>query len=319
MARMRWTAVTTMCAALLLVGAAHLRAQGNTGSIRGMVTDEQRLPIPSASLRIEDTNGGLRRSLQTKQEGFFEFAALQPGEYLLVVEATGFQPKQVRVRLEVNQRVRIDVTLSTKGVTENIEVVNTTPLLHTNDASVGSVVDEHQVAKLPLNGRQFLELALLGARRPHVPRRADGRHQRSLLAAGSELRRQHRRRPAERELLSAGRNEQHRSGLQHLRHQPAARQHPGVPDPDRHLHGGAGGAGTGQVNVVTKSGTNKLHGTVYEYLRNSAFDARLFTSPDELPHFSQNQFGATLGGPLKSDRTHFSPATRGSAAPRASP
>jgi hypothetical protein len=66
-----------------------------------------------------------------------------------------------------------------------------------------------------------------------------------------------------------------------------------------------GGAGTGQVNVVTKAGTNKLRGTVYEYLRNSAFDARLFTSPEKLPHFSQNQFGGTLGGPLRTDRTHY--------------
>src|SRR6185436_17710356 len=76
-------------------------------------------------------------------------------------EAGGFQPKQARVRMEVNQRVRLDLTLAAKSVDESVEVVETTPLLHANDAALGSVVDEHQVAKLPLNGRQFLELALL--------------------------------------------------------------------------------------------------------------------------------------------------------------
>jgi outer membrane receptor protein involved in Fe transport len=282
-----------------------VRGQGNTGSIRGSVTDEQRLPIPGASLRIEDVNGGLRRSLQTKSEGSFEFPALQPGEYQLVVEAAGFQPKQVRVRLEVNQRVRVDVTVSTKGLTEEIEVVNSTPLLHTSDASLGAVVDEHQVAKLPLNGRQFLELALLvpGVHTSHGAQTGStsalywrpGQNSAVSIAGG---------RPNSNSYLLDGTTNTDPAFNTYVISLP--------PDSIREFQiqtgtytAELGGAGTGQVNVVTKSGTNKLHGTVYEYLRNSVFDARLFTSPDELPHFSQNQFGATLGGPLKSDRTHF--------------
>jgi hypothetical protein len=306
MARLRRTTVTTtISAALLLGGAAQVRAQGNTGSIRGTVTDEQRLPIPGASLRIEDVNGGLRRSLQTKPEGSFEFAALQPGEYQLVGEAAGFQTKQVRVRLEVNQRVRVDVTLSTKALTEDIEVVNSTPLLHTNDASVGAVVDEHQVAKLPLNGRQFLELALLvpGVHMSHGAQTGEtsalywrpGQNSAVSIAGG---------RPNANSYLLDGTSNTDPAFNTYVISLP--------PDSIREFQiqtgtytAELGGAGTGQVNVVTKSGTNKLHGTAYEYLRNSVFDARLFTSPDELPHFSQNQFGATLGGPLQSDRTHF--------------
>jgi hypothetical protein len=282
-----------------------VRGQGNTGSIRGSVTDEQRLPIPGASLRIEDVNGGLRRSLKTKSEGSFEFPALQPGEYQLVVEAAGFQPKQVRVRLEVNQRVRVDVTVSTKGLTEEIEVVNSTPLLHTSDASLGAVVDEHQVAKLPLNGRQFLELALLvpGVHTSHGAQTGStsalywrpGQNSAVSIAGG---------RPNSNSYLLDGTTNTDPAFNTYVISLP--------PDSIREFQiqtgtytAELGGAGTGQVNVVTKSGTNKLHGTVYEYLRTSVFDARLFTSPDELPHFSQNQFGATLGGPLKSDRTHF--------------
>src|SRR5207245_444727 len=155
----RGVGMAGLLAALLMLDSAPLRAQGNTSSIRGTVMDEQRLPIPSALLRIEDVNGGLRRSLDTKADGSFELAALPPGEYKLAVEAKGFQRKQVRVRVEVNQRLRLDLTLSAKGLSESVDVVDTTPLLHMNDAAVGSVVDQHQVAKLPLNGRQFLELA----------------------------------------------------------------------------------------------------------------------------------------------------------------
>jgi len=155
MARGAW-----LLGALSMLGASQLSAQGNTSSLRGVVVDEQRLAIPRATLRIEDLNGGLRRSIEVSG-GSFEFAALQPGEYRLTAEADGFQPRQVRIRIEVNQRARLDLTLAAKGLDERVEVVETTPLLHTNDASLGSVVDEHQVAKLPLNGRQFLELALL--------------------------------------------------------------------------------------------------------------------------------------------------------------
>ena len=93
----RGVGMSALLAALLLAGPAEVRAQGNTSSIRGTVMDEQRLPVPGAMLRIEDLNGGLRRSLDTKHDGSFEFAALQPGEYQVAVEASGFQPKQVRV------------------------------------------------------------------------------------------------------------------------------------------------------------------------------------------------------------------------------
>ena len=301
----RIAGTVALSAALLLAGSARLQAQGNTSSVRGTVVDEQRLPIPSSSLRIEDLNGGLRRSVETRQDGSFEFAALQPGEYQLSVEANGFRPRQVRVRVEVNQRMRLDLTLSARGLSESVDVVDTTPLLHRNDAAVGSVVDEHQVAKLPLNGRQFLELALL------VP----GVHTSHGAQTGSSSALYWR--PGQNSALSiaGGRPNSNTYLLDGTTNtDPAFNTYVISLPPDSirefQIQTGTytaelGGAGTGQVNVVTKSGTNRLRGSVYEYLRNSAFDARLFTSPEELPHFSQNQFGGTLGGPLRTDRTHF--------------
>ena len=150
-----------MSLSILACAASRSSAQGNTSSLRGVVRDEQHLPVPLSSLLVESTDGGLQRSQTGRPDGSFEFPALQPGDYRLTVHAEGFQPKSVLVRVEVNQRVQIDVVLATKGVTESVEVIEATPLLHVNDAAVGEVVDQHQVAKLPLNGRQFLELALL--------------------------------------------------------------------------------------------------------------------------------------------------------------
>jgi hypothetical protein len=290
--------------ALSLLGAARLSAQGNTSSLRGMVLDEQRLAIPHATLRIEDLNGGLRRSNETSG-GSFEFAALQPGEYRLTAEADGFQPKQVRLRIEVNQRMRLDLTLAAKRLDERVDVAETTPLLHTNDAALGSVIDEQQVAKLPLNGRQFLELALLvpGVHTSHGTQTGStsalywrpGQNSAVSIAGG---------RPNSNAYLLDGTTNTDPAFNTYVISLP--------PDSIREFQiqtgtytAELGGAGTGQVNVVTKSGTNKVHATLYEYLRNSAFDARLFTSPEELPHFSQNQFGGTLSGPLRTDRMHY--------------
>jgi hypothetical protein len=298
-----WVAVVLGSAAGL-AGTGPLFAQGNTSSLRGTILDEQRLAIPKASLRIEDVNGGLRRSVEAR-DGSFEFAALQPGEYLLIAEAGGFQPKQVRVRVEVNQRARLDVTLTAKTLDEKVDVVETTPLLHTNDAALGTVIDEHQVAQLPLNGRQFLELALLvpGVHTSHGTQTGStsalywrpGQNSAVSIAGG---------RPNANTYLLDGTSNTDPAFNTYVISLP--------PDSIREFQiqtgtytAELGGAGTGQVNVVTKAGTNTFHGTVYEYLRNSAFDARLFTSPEELPHFSQNQFGATLGGPIRTDRTHF--------------
>jgi hypothetical protein len=298
------TKVAALSGTLALLGAGQLLAQGNTSSLRGTVLDEQHLAIPQATLRIEDVNGGLRRAIETK-DGSYEFAALQPGEYRLTAQAGGFQAKQVRVRMEVNQRARLDLTLAAGGRDESVEVVESAPLLHVNDAALGSVIDEQQVAKLPLNGRQFLELAVL------VP----GVHTSHGSQTGSTSALYWRPGQNSAVSISGGRPNSNTFLLDGTTNtDPAFNTYVISLPPDSiqefQIQTGTytaelGGAGTGQVNVVTKSGTNKIRGSAYEYLRNSAFDARLFTSPEQLPHFSQNQFGGTLGGPLLSDRTHY--------------
>ncbi len=293
-----------LAVSFLLSSAMHGSAQGSTSSLLGSVLDAQGLPIPDASLALQAANG-TQRSASARRDGSYELAGVQAGEYRLTVSSPRFQSKEVRLRVEVNQRQRLDVVLETSGLSESIDVVDATPLLHAADASIGEVIDQRQVAELPLNGRQFLELAQL-VPNVHISHGAQsgstsalywrpGQNSAVSIAGG---------RPNSNSYLLDGTVNTDPSFNTYVISLP--------PDSIREFQiqtgtysAALGGAGTGQVNVVTKSGTDELHGSFYEYLRNDAFDARPFNNMDELPPFSQNQFGATLGGPIRKGRTHF--------------
>lgn len=285
----------TLAITLLLIPAL-VRAQGNTGSVGGAVRDEQNLVIPGATVIIAATESALTRTITSASDGGFEFPGLLPGDYELTTELSGFQREQRRVRLEVNQRVRLDIVLRAAGIAQQVEVREAIPLLHTTDVAVGEVIDQQQVAELPLNGRQFLELAMLvpGAHASHGAQMGNmsplywrpGQNSAITISGG---------RPNANVYLLDGTTNTDPSFNTYVISLP--------PDSIREFQiqtgtyaADLGGAGTGQVNVVTKSGTRELHGSAYEYFRNSAFDSPLFTNP-QLPHFSQHQYGGTLGGP----------------------
>lgn len=289
--------LSAMLAVNVLLFPAMVRAQGNTGTVGGAIRDEQALVIPGATVTIAATESALTRTITSASDGGFEFPGLLPGEYVLTSELSGFQRAQLGVRLEVNQRVRADIVLRAAGVTQQVEVRETIPLLHATDVAIGEIIDQQQVAELPLNGRQFLELAMLvpGAHASHGAQSGNmsplywrpGQNSAITISGG---------RPNSNAYLLDGTTNTDPSFNTYVISLP--------PDSIREFQiqtgtytAELGGAGTGQVNVVTKSGTRELHGSVYEYLRNSAFDARPFTNPDKLPHFSQNQYGGTLGGP----------------------
>jgi hypothetical protein len=275
---------------------ASARSQGNTGSLGGAVRDEQGLPVPGVAITIAAVESVLTRNIAAGPDGGFEFPGLLPGEYLVTTDLAGFQRREVRVRLEVNQRVRVEIVLHPAGIAQQVEVRETHPLLHTTDAAVGEVIDQQQVAELPLNGRQFLELAMLvpGAHTSHGAQMGNMSPLYWRPGQSSALTISGGRPNANMYLLDGTTNTDPSFNTYVINLSPDTIR-------EFQIQTGTytaelGGAGTGQVNVVTKSGTRDLHGSVYEYLRNSAFDSPLFTDP-VLPHFSQNQYGATLGGP----------------------
>jgi hypothetical protein len=274
-----------------------LAAQGSTATLGGVVRDPQNLTVPGATVTVSRTESSFSRAATTGADGGFDFPGLLPGEYLLTVELVGFERQRVQVRLEVNQRIRTDVVLRPGGLTQQVDVIQAVPLLHVSDAVVGEVIGQQQVAELPLNGRQFLELALLvpGAHTGHGAQMGDASplywrpgQNSAISIAGA--------RPNSNVYLLDGTVNTDPSFNTFVISLP--------PDSIREFQIQTGtytaelGAGTGQINVVTKSGTFDLKGSLYEYARNSRFDSPEFTSPDELPPFSQNQYGGTLGGPL---------------------
>ena len=280
-------------------------AQTTTATVTGLVVDAQHLPIPGATLTIQDLQRGAQRTLTSADNGTFEFAGLLPGDYRLTTSLAGFATTQVDLRLQVNQRLRVDVTLQPRAVSEDVVVRQTTPLLDTVDASVGQVIDEQQLSQLPLNGRQFLELALLvpsvhashgagtGATLPLYWRPGQNS---SISVTGG--------RPSANAFRIDGTTNTDPSFNTYIVNLP--------PDAIREFQietgsysAELGAAGNGQINVVTKSGGHEFRGSVYDHLRNSAFDARPFNNPDKLPHFAQNQYGGTVGGPLVGRSTFF--------------
>jgi hypothetical protein len=281
---------------LMLLVPALAHAQGSTAALAGATLDEQGLVVAGATVMVSGTENNFTRSMKTDAQGRFEFAGLLPGEYKVRVDLAGFARQEQTVRLEVNQRVRLDVVLRAGGVKQEVDVTTTVPLLHVSDAVVGEVIDQRQVAELPLNGRQFLELALLvpGAHTSHGAQMGDvsplywrpGQNS-AITIAGA--------RPNSNVYLLDGTVNTDPSFNTFVISLP--------PDAIREFQIQTGtytaelGSGTGQINVVTRSGTLKPKGSLYEYVRNSKFDSPEFTNPDELPPFSQNQFGGTLGGP----------------------
>ncbi len=283
----------------------HMHAQANSARIDGTVNDPQALALPGVRMTLTETRTGLERTTTTSPVGVYSFSGLGPGDYRLTAQLKGFATKSAAILLEVDQRLRLDLELDLAKVSQEVDVQAVVALVQREDASLGEVVNRSMTSELPLNGRQFLELALL------VP----GVHMSHGAQAGdmSPL----YWRPGQDSAISVGGS---RPGSNYYLLDGTTNTDPAfntyvvslAPDAIREfkvqtLNYSAqyGGGGGGIINVVSMSGTNRFHGTAYEFLRNSVFDAREFTSMDELPHFSQNQFGGSFGGPLRKNKTFF--------------
>ncbi len=295
----------SICLFALTALPALLFAQGNTAALGGVILDIQRLPVPGARVTIRELDRGFERSIDTPQDGQFEFSGLLPGTYHVTVTLAGFTFPSRDVVLEVNQRIRVELLGTPSIVTEAAVVAPEIPLLRSTSAGLGQVIEERQVQELPLNGRQFLELSLLvpGVHSSHGAQTGNttalywrpGQNSAVSVTGG---------RPAGNAYLLDGTTNTDPSFNTYVISLP--------PDAIREFKietgtytAELGGAGTGQINVITKSGSSSFHGSAYDHVRNSAFDARPFNNPEGLPHFSRNQFGGTLSGPILAGRRTF--------------
>ena len=297
---------------LVLLCSGHLFSQ-DTGTITGTVTDASGAVVPAATVTIVGTETNSRRTVGTDSGGRYSSGPLPVGSYQVEVRARGFK-NLVRsgLTLQVQETAVVDAILEVGATTEQITVTGAAALVNTTDASQGQVIDARRVEALPLNGRDYLQLALLseGATEgPGADRSATGSNNGVDSRAGG---------------FSAGGqrttdNDYLLNGFNNLTNDASMDEDeadiikPSVDAVEEfkvQTNGYSaefGRAGGGVVNLTLKSGTNRFHGTAYEFLRNEKLDARNFfvagTSPN--PPFKRNDYGFTVGGPALKDKLFF--------------
>src|SRR5215471_9879998 len=291
---------------VLLLGlpflAGNLVAQTFTATLNGRVLDPSSAAVSGAKVTIHNVGTNREQTMVTATDGSFVFPLLAAGQYALSVEATGFK-KEVRsgIVLQVGQQAGLEVKLSVGELTTITEVNADVPLVQSENAALGEVVDQKKVVELPLNGRDYLQLAQL---QPNVFAPAQG----STLgfrggfnvAGNSEI---------ANNFLKDGIDNNDETTNQPL-HRPildAVREFKVLTGTYSAEYGRQAG---GQVIVTTLAGTNQFHGSVWEFHRNSVLDARNFFAPQK-PSFRRNQFGGVLGGPIRRDNTFFFVAYEG--------
>ena len=276
-------------------------AQVDRAVVRGRIVDAKQLPVSGAQVRLFHKSINESRLTTSGNEGEFIFVSLTPGSYRLEVEQPGHRKYVQDLELFVNQEFRANVTLAVDTLQQQEVVVNAllTPLRR-DSAAVGTVIENRQIVGLPLDGRNFLELSLLvpGAA-PSAPGSAGSvRGDFALNVNGA-------REDGNAFLLDGAYNVDPKLNTFGVKPPVDAIQEFEVLTSTHDAAFGRNGGG--QINIVLKSGTNGFHGTVYEFFRNGALDARNYFAPsnEPKPKYQRNQYGFSLGGPVAKDKTFF--------------
>ena len=292
--------------ALLLCVAPSAFGQSNYAVVTGTVSDPQQSPVAGSSVLLTAKDTHAERRATSNALGIFQITGLLPGDYELVVQAQGFAQVTRALRLEVGQQLVLDLALKLASSTSSVQVdASAADVLHTVDASVGEVIEPAAVSNLPLNGRMLIDLVLTvpGAHLSHGAQAGDMNPlywrpgQRSAVSIGGN------RPNANYFLLDGTTNTDPTFNTLNLSPSPDAVQEFKVQTGSYSAE--MGGAGGGQINIVTRSGTNAFHGTAYDFLRNGAMDAYTFGAMGSSKFLVQNNFGGSFGGPIVHNKTFF--------------
>jgi outer membrane receptor protein involved in Fe transport len=275
---------------------AGLLAQGN-GTIHGTVTDPTGAAIAGARVTALLDERGTTRELSTAPTGDYVFPSLAIGTYTITIEAQGFKVfRRSSVTLTTEQNVRIDVRLEVGSLTESVVVSAEAPLVDSRSSVIGTLIDSRRVTDLPLNGRNIIGLAALlpGATSVSAPQTFTGDRSGPTLNMSGSRANQNLFLFDGQQFNALFRN----TGLNYP--PPDALQEVKVLT---NSFSAEYGRNAGSIfQVVTRSGTNDIHGSLWEFFRNHKLNARNFFAGSTIPQLIQNQFGAAAGGPLKKDR-----------------
>ena len=284
-----------MFAAQVSVGTA--RAQSSNATLHGTISDPSGAVLPGVTVSLESPSTGLKREAVTNEAGLFVLNFLPAGLYVVTAELTGFKAvRHENLPLEVGQNLALDMKLEVGEVQETVTVEGAATLLDRTSAAISTVIQSAHLKELPLAGRHWAGLMLLA---PGAINTGDGTHLSTRFAGrarddnnwtfdGIDATgvKDPRQDSAARLIISSESIAEFRVGSA--------------------LYSAESGAGAGgQVQLISKTGTNQFHGTVYSFMRNDAFDARPFGTSGDLPPFRLNQYGMNVGGPIVPQRTFF--------------
>jgi hypothetical protein len=292
---------------LLLVGAVAAGAQIVGGTITGVVRDKTGAALQGASVTVRQLETGATRNLTTDSEGRFSAPSVPVGYYSVSVKREGFaQEERSGISLTVAQSLQVNFALGVATVQQQVEVDSVPESVNTSTQQTAGLIDEHQVKELPLNGRSFDGLITLNPGAVNYTSQRSGGTGSSNSAVGNMFSVSGRR-PQDNLFLLNG-IEYTGASLINVTPGGTSGQLLGV-DAVREFNvvSDTYGAGYGkrdgaQVSIVTTSGTNQLHGTAFEFLRNSALDARNYFDQGAIPQLQRNQFGGSLGGPIRQNK-----------------
>jgi hypothetical protein len=292
-----WLLLLAVLFATLAGSIAPLQAQSADTAILGTVKDATGAVVPGAVVTVTHPATGISREIKSSAEGLYEVRYLQPGAYIVEVKAPGFRTERLTgIAIEVNQQARIDLNLQVGDVVETVEVTSAAPLLQTESAVVGDVIAQERIVNLPLNNRNFLQLSIMT---PGVRIKEESNGERTRVVANGN-----------RDIWM----QVNINGITAVNNRaPFVNFYPSVDAIQEFKvqssnysaeYGGQSGA---NINVQLRSGTNEFHGSVFEFIRNDALDARGYFSPRPLskPILRRNQFGAVVAGAVTKNKTFF--------------
>jgi Carboxypeptidase regulatory-like domain/TonB-dependent Receptor Plug Domain len=299
--------ISAMALLILFIATIPVYSQVVGGGLSGTITDETHGAIPNVTVSILNIATGVTTTVTTNDQGIFSAPNLLPGNYQATVSAPGFQKEiQNGIVLTVGAQQVLNISMKVGSVSQTVEVSTQAPDVELASSTINGSVSENTISQLPLNGRSWTDLATL---QPGV----SSIHDMALTTSHDRL----GRGLGEQMSIDGGRPQQNNYLLNGVSINDYSNQAPGT-ILGENLGADAvaeftiltsnysteyGRSSGGVISAITRSGTNQFHGSAYEYLRNSVFDARNTFDGPTIPEFRRNQFGVSAGGPIRKDKT----------------